>query len=81
MATATHEGGPADGVRLSIEQQTHVRYYAPAAERASRGWLSLARYVFVPPRDGARCRYRYTGIHQARGPVPGDEKAPDWSAT
>lgn len=79
MAIAIHEGGPADGVRLSTPEQTPVRYHLPAADRARSGWLHLARYVFVPPRDGARCRYRYTGTHQARGPLRAPKETPDWS--
>jgi hypothetical protein len=80
VALAVHEGGPADGATLAVERAVPVRYHLPAPDRQHRGWLTLARYVFVPPRDGPRCRYRYTGTHQVQGPVPAGEAAhPDWS--
>lgn len=79
MALAIHEGGPQDGLKVKTTSAPHTRYYAPAEERKRRGWLTLSRYVFVPPRDGAKCRYRFTGTEQVQGPVPGDETAPDWS--
>lgn len=79
MALAIHEGGPADGQRLRADGAPQIRYFAPAAERAATAWVPLARYVFVPPRDGPRCTYRYTGVHQVKGPVLGSEAEPDWS--
>jgi hypothetical protein len=79
MAVAVHFGGPADGAEVTGVEQTQTRHWAPAFDRNSRGWISLARYVFVPPRRGARCRYRYTGVDQVKGPAPGTKEAPDWS--
>lgn len=83
MAVAVHEGGPADGAQVTIEgrPQPQVRYWAPEPARKADGWVDLARYVFVPPRDGKWCRYTYTGVQQVRGPVPSTdaEKAPGWS--
>jgi hypothetical protein len=79
MAVAYHDGGPVHGLTLRIEATPQVRFYLPAAERVVRGWLPLARYVFVPPRDGKHVRYRYTGVHQVMGPLPGAQSAPEWS--
>ncbi len=79
MARAEHHGGPMDGLAVRGVEQTQTRYYAPAAQRATSGWVELARYVFVPPRNGAQCVYRYTGVDHVRGPLPGDEDTPDWS--
>lgn len=79
MAIAVHQLGPADGASVRTEGAPQVRYYAPAADRASTTWIRLARYVFVPPRDGAKCTYRYSGEHEVQGPVPGTPDAPDWS--
>lgn len=79
MAIAVHERGPADGAKVRTDAAPQVRYYAPVAERDSDTWVTLARYVFVPPRDGARCTYRFSGEEQVQGPVPGHADAPDWS--
>lgn len=80
MALAIHIGGPADGAEVPVDQAGQVRYYATKAARENRdGYVSLARYVFFPPRDRARCTYRYTGVEQKHGPRPGMEDAPDWS--
>lgn len=83
MATAVHSGGPADGARVRIDgtPQPQVRYWAPEQARAFTGWVELARYVFVPPRDGRWCRYMYTGVQQVWGPVPSEPAAgaPGWS--
>lgn len=79
MALAIHVGGPADGAEIPGIEQTAVRYYLPTAERMRPGWLSLARYVWVPPREGKRCRYQYTGTEQVQGPSVGSKEAPDWS--
>lgn len=88
MPLAHHDGGPADGVTVSIGRVTQTRLYAPEDERGKRRapgdvnppWVMLARYVHVPPRDGKHVRYRYTGTEQTHGPVPGGtEDAPDWS--
>jgi hypothetical protein len=80
MPQAIYEGGPADGQKVPIDQVAPHRYYAPAAARNRPGWVELARYVFLPPRDKAKCRYRYTGIHQQTGPVPPvDDERPEWS--
>lgn len=79
MALAIHEGGPADGETLRVETAPQTRYYAPADQRAAADWVLLARYVFVPPRDGAKCTYRYSGQEQVQGPVPGTADQPDWS--
>lgn len=90
MAIANHTGGPADGARVHTTEHVQVRYFAPAAERSRRGWVELARYVFVPPvvtvpkvgkrSDGLQYSYRYTGIHQVQGPVAAAaEHLPEWS--
>lgn len=79
MPTAEHSGGPADGRKVQIESVAQIRYWAPVAARAAKGWVDLARYVFVPPRVGKRCAYRCTGVHQVVGPVVGDKDAPEWS--
>lgn len=90
MAIANHTGGPADSVRVHTTDLVQVRYYAPEAERKRRGWVGLARYVFVPPvltvpksgrrPPGIHYSYRYTGIHQVQGPVaPTVAHLPDWS--
>lgn len=79
MAIAVHYGGPADGATVQTEGAPQTRHYAPAIDREAKDWVTLARYVFVPPRDGKRARYQYTGQHQVQGPVPGDPAAPDWS--
>ena len=79
MATAYHEGGPADGQRVKGVEQTPFRFWADVSDRASRTWVTLHRYVFAPPRDGAKCCYRYTGTHQVLGPVPGPESFPEWT--
>lgn len=79
MAVAIHEGGPVDGLRLRTDTAPQTRFWLPADQRTAKRWLTLARYVFVPPRDGARCRYRYTGEDQVFGPVPGGTVEPDWS--
>lgn len=79
MALAYHDGGPVDGQTLRIDATPQVRYYLPAEQRALREWLPLARYVFVPPRNGKHVKYRYTGEHQVLGPAPGMEGAPEWS--
>lgn len=80
MPFAVHSGGPADGRRVQVDTLGQTRFWAPQRERAAAGWVDLYRYVFVPPRIKATCNYRYTGIHQERGPVPGStEDEPDWS--
>lgn len=79
MPIAVHERGPQDGARLRIDEVAQTRFYAPRKERIATGWVTLARYVFVPPRDGAKCVYRYSGQEQVQGPVPGSTKEPDWS--
>lgn len=79
MPIAVHERGPQDGAKLRIDEVPQTRYYAPSEARAVSGWVTLARYVFVPPRDGARCVYRYSGEEQVQGPAPGTPKHPDWS--
>lgn len=79
MALAVHYGGPADGAEVPGVEQTQTRHYLNRNERNRRTWLPLARYVFVPPRDGARCVYQFSGLDQVQGPVLGDEKQPDWS--
>lgn len=79
MALAIHEGGPADGLTLHAETAPQTRYYAPARKRAVADWVLLARYVFVPPRNGARCTYRFSGEEQVQGPIPGTAAQPDWS--
>jgi hypothetical protein len=80
MPLAIHEGGPADGQKVSIDQVMQHRHYAPAAARSRADWVVMGRYVFLPPRDKAKCRYRYTGSHQQQGPVPPlDAEHPDWS--
>lgn len=79
MPIAIHERGPQDGAKLRTDTVPQTRYWAPADERAVTGWVRLARYVFVPPRDGAKCVYRFSGEEQVQGPVPGHPSAPDWS--
>ncbi len=79
MALAIHHGGPADGAEVPHVEQTQTRWWAGHAERATRGWVLLNRYVFVPPRDGATCRYQWTGTEQRQGPVPGSAEQPEWS--
>lgn len=79
MALAIHQLGPADGAKVPIETMPQTRYYAPADERKSDTWIRLARYVFVPPRIGAKCVYRFSGEEQVQGPIPGTPDAPDWS--
>lgn len=80
MPTAEHSGGPAHGRNVQIDAVTQTRFWAPAEDRRSRGWVDLARYVFVPPRVGKHCAYRWTGLHQVVGPVPGGKDAPEWSS-
>ncbi len=87
MAIAVHHGGPADDVRLPVEQLTQTRFYATPQQRQTKGWIPLARYVFTPPqRDATGTRpgkfrdYTYTGEHQVMGPAPADDdKHPEWS--
>lgn len=80
MAVTIHQGGPADGMRVRVEgTPPQTRFYLPAQQRQSSGWLDVARYVYVPPRDGPRAVYRYTGVHQVQGPLPGGAGGPDWS--
>jgi hypothetical protein len=79
LAIAVHERGPADGAKVRIDEVVQTRYYARPDARTSDSWVTLARYVFVPPRDGARCTYRYTGEEQVQGPLPGSPSAPEWS--
>lgn len=79
MALAVHFGGPADGFTVKAEGAPQTRYYARAIDREVKTWVTLARYVFVPPRQGKECRYQYTGEHQEMGPVPGIPAEPDWS--
>ena len=69
-----------DGVVLIENLPGSTRHYAPADARNTTGWVEVARYVFIPTRDKAKCRYRYTGTDQQRGPVaPLDDEHPDWS--
>lgn len=79
MAVAVHFGGPADGARVQVEVAKQTRHYALAIDREAKDWVTLGRYVFVPPRQGKECRYQYTGQDIVQGPVPGDPAAPDWS--
>jgi hypothetical protein len=79
LAVATHHAGPMDGHEVKIETTPQTRYWLPAAKRAEKGWLMLARYVYVPPRDGKHVTYRYSGTEQTQGPLPGTKTEPDWS--
>jgi hypothetical protein len=86
MAIAIHHGGPADGVRVPVEELTQTRHHAPISVRDGAGWVQLARYVFAPPqRDASGTKpgkfrhYTYTGTTQAKGPVPGIKNQPEWS--
>lgn len=79
MPLAVHEGGPAHGARVEVDQASQVRYHAPIDDRATKGWVRLARYVFVPPRVGRICRYHWSGYHDVFGPARGAPDAPEWS--
>jgi hypothetical protein len=79
LAIAVHQYGPQDGAKVRVDETPQTRYFATAEARESKGWVTLSRYVFVPPRDGARCVYRFSGEEQVQGPVPGMATAPEWS--
>ena len=79
MPLAIHERGPADGAKVRIDTVPQTRYYALPVDRAATDWVTLDRYVFVPPRDGAKCIYRHSGQEQVQGPVPGHADASEWS--
>lgn len=81
----THDGGPADGEQVAMPTPLPgARYWAPVADRRRRGWVALARYVLEPATEKTGRRYRYTGVHQERGPVSGmkpldGDAQPEWS--
>jgi hypothetical protein len=78
--TAVHQGGPADGAELTITGQPlpQYRHWAPAAQRRQPK-VELARYVLHVLPDLDTAVYRYTGLYERPGPVPGLKDSPAWS--
>jgi hypothetical protein len=78
--TIIHEGGPADGVTLTLRASRlpEARFYATRAARRSRR-VSLARYVRYRAVDLDVIVYQHSGTDERRGPVPGKAESPAWS--
>ena len=78
--TLLHEGGPADGVRLTTEapRPPQARWYAPARDRRGRR-VQLARYTLHRPVELNVMAYRYCGVDERTGPQPGRKESPAWS--
>jgi hypothetical protein len=80
--TVLHEGGPADGVRLTVEayKLPQARFYAPSSARRKRT-VVLARYTLYRAVELDVIVYLYSGTDERAGPVPGQRESPAWSTT
>jgi hypothetical protein len=78
--TIVHEGGPADGVTVTVHasQLPQARFYAPAQARRRRA-VQLARYVRYRASEIDVIVFQYSGLDDRPGPVPGKRESPAWS--
>ena len=80
--TLIHQGGPADGVTITLQASKlpQARFYAPSSARRRRV-VTLARYVQHRAVELDVILYLYSGTNERQGPVPGMRESPAWSVT